>query len=241
VQIKLEEHKFEGPLDLLLQLIEDQKLDISTLALAKVTEQFLIYVKNLQEKNPLNLADFLVIAAKLLVIKSKSLLPSLDLGIEEEEAAFDLTAQLLQYKKFKEVAKYLRKLDLHRKQSWTRDAEIADRIAFMPDPDLKLETLVSSLKSLASELKNIVNLPKQVMKEVVSISDKINHIQILISEKLETSLSTLIKEARNKTEVIVTFLALLELIKQRILTVDQDAMFADIVIKKNESHGSIQA
>src|ERR1051325_3053203 len=108
MQIKTEQ--FEGPLDLLLQLIEDQRMDISTLALAKVTEQFLSYVKNLQEKNPINLADFLIIAAKLLVIKSKSLLPNLDLGIEEEETAYDLATQLLQYKKFKEVARYLKKM-----------------------------------------------------------------------------------------------------------------------------------
>src|SRR3989344_813986 len=107
MQIKTEQ--FEGPLDLLLQLIEDQQLDISTLALARVTEQFLQHIKDLQVKIPVNLADFLVIAAKLLVIKSKSLLPNLELGIEEEEAAFDLTAQLLLYKKYKEAAKYLKR------------------------------------------------------------------------------------------------------------------------------------
>src|SRR3989338_70113 len=119
--------QFEGPLDLLLQLIEEQRMDISTVALAGVTEQFLAYIKNLQEKNPINLADFLIIAAKLLVIKSKSLLPNLELGIEEEETAFDLTAQLLQYKKFKEAAKYLRNLDARRKQSWPRESEFLDR------------------------------------------------------------------------------------------------------------------
>src|SRR3989344_7069436 len=108
MQIKVDQ--FEGPLDLLLQLIEDQRLDISTLALASITEQFLLYVRNLEEKNPINLAEFLIIASKLLVIKSKSLLPNLDLGVEEEEAAFDLTAQLLRYKKYKEAAKYLKNL-----------------------------------------------------------------------------------------------------------------------------------
>jgi segregation and condensation protein A len=231
VKVKIEQ--FEGPLDLLLQLIENQELDITALSLANVTEQFLDYVKNLQEKNPMGLADFLVIAAKLLVIKSKALLPSLEFNIEEEEAAFDLTQQLLTYKKFKEVAKHLKKLDLRRKQSWTHDVEFEARVTFVPDDNLTVDTLAASLRTLASELKEIVRLPQQVLAEVVSITEKIEHIQKIISDKIETSLSSLIKDAKNKTEVVVTFLALLELIKQRILVVEQNELFADIMIKKN--------
>ena len=233
MQIKVEQ--FEGPLGLLLQLIEDQQLDVSTLALAEVTEQFLGYVKQLQEKNPINLADFLIIASKLLVIKSKSLLPNLDLGVEEEEAAFDLTQQLLIYKKYKEASKYLKKLDLHHKQSWTRDVDFFERVSFLPDPEITAKILAQSLQHLAAELKDIVHLPQEVMKEVVSISEKIANIQKLISEKLETSLSSLLREAKSKTEVIVTFLALLELIKQRTLTVEQNEMFGDVMIKKNQN------
>lgn len=232
MQIKVDQ--FEGPLDLLLQLIEEQQLDVSTLALANVTEQFLNYVKNLQEKDPTNLADFLIIAAKLLVIKSKSLLPNLDLGIEEEEAAFDLTQQLLLYKKYKEAAKFLRKLDLNRRQSWTREVELTERVTFLPDPQITPDVLAQSLRNLASELKEIIRLPQQIMKEVVSISEKIAHIQKLISEKLETSLSSLLKEAKSKTEVIVTFLALLELTKQQIVVLEQSEHFADIIIKKTD-------
>ena len=239
MQIKTDQ--FEGPLDLLLQLIEEQQLDVSTLALAKVTEQFLNYVKNLQEKSPFNLADFLMIAAKLLVIKSKSLLPNLDLGVEEEEAAFDLTQQLLTYKKFKEVAKYLKKMDGKRRQSWTREVELADRVTFMPDPDVTISVLAASLGNIAAELKDIIRLPQQVMKEVMSISDKITHIQSLIAGKLETTLSSLLKEAKSKTEVIVTFLALLELTKQRIVSLEQTEHFADIMIKRTQTNGSAQA
>lgn len=247
MQIKIEQ--FEGPLDLLLQLIENQELDITVLSLASVTEQFLNYVKSLpaptsfdpnagrggQEKNPTHLADFLVIAAKLLVIKSKALLPNLDLGAEEEETAFDLTEQLLLYKKFKEAAKFLKKLDLMRRQSWTRP-DSQTQAFFLPDPGLSVQTLHASLRLLAEELKEIIKLPQQVIKEVVSISEKISHIQRLISEKLEMSMTQLIKDSKSKTEVIVTFLALLELIKQRVLTVEQSALFEDIMIKKT-NHG----
>lgn len=232
MSVKIKVEQFEGPLDLLLQLIEGQELDITSLSLAKVTEQFLDYVKQLQEKDPTHLADFLVIAAKLLVIKSKALLPNLELGIEEEESAYDLTQQLLIYKKYKEVAKYFRRMDLRRHQSWTREADFNDRITFMPDPEITSQTLADSIRKLANDLKEIVRLPQQVMAEVVSITEKIEHIQKLIADKVETSLSTLIKEAKSKTEVVVTFLALLELTKQRILTVEQNSIFEDIIIKK---------
>jgi segregation and condensation protein A len=232
MRIKLEQHQFEGPLDLLLQLIEDQQLDITALSLAKVTEQFLSFVRNLQEKNPINLADFLIIAAKLLVIKSKALLPTLDLGIEEEEAAFDLTQQLLTYKKFKEVAHYLKRFDGMRRQSWTREIDFADKITFVPDPDATVTALSDKLRGLATELKEIIKLPEKIVEEVMSITEKITHIQSLIAGKVQTTLSELIKESSNKTEIIVTFLALLELTKQKILSLDQDEHFADIIIKK---------
>ncbi len=235
VQIKTAQ--FEGPLDLLLQLIEEQQLDISTVALANVTEQFLAFVKNIQNKNPLNLADFLVIAAKLLVIKSKALLPNLELGVEEEETAFDLTEQLLTYKKYKEAAKFLKKLDARRQQSWSREADFANLVTFLPDPNVTVDTLSQSLRSVAVELKEIVRLPEQVMQEVVSISEKIAHIQQLIGTTIETSLSSLIKEAKSKTEVIVTFLALLELTKQRVVILEQTELFEDITIKK--FHGTL--
>lgn len=228
--------QFDGPLDLLLTLIEDQQMDITVLSLARVTEQFLAYVRSLQDKNPTNLADFLIIAAKLLVIKSKALLPNLEFGIEEEETAYDLAEQLLVYKKFKEVAKFLKKLDLRRKQSWSRDVDFTDRITFLPDPDVNAQVLAESLGKLAAELKEIIKLPEKVLEKVVSITEKIDHIQKLIGEKVQTSLSELLKESQSKTEVIVTFLALLELTKQKILSLDQQEHFADIIIKRYD-HG----
>ncbi|MDP4001243.1 MAG: segregation/condensation protein A [bacterium] len=230
VQIKVEQ--FEGPLDLLLKLIEDQELDITTVSLATVTEQFLGYIKNLQEKNPLTLADFLVIAAKLLVIKSKALLPTLDLGVEEEEEAFDLTQQLLLYKKYKEAGKFLKSFEMKRHQSWIREVGFVDKVTFVPDPAATPHRLAQSLFVLAKQLQEITKLPQDIIEEVVSISEKIDHIQKLISEKMESSLSSLLKNSGSKTEVIVTFLALLELIKQRILTVEQNEAFSDILIKK---------
>src|SRR5579864_3115787 len=98
---KIKIKQFEGPLDLLLSLIEQQQLDITQIALAQVTEQFLQYIRQLELVDPTVLADYLSIAAKLLVIKSKAILPTLEVEPEEEDAGIDLEAKLLLYKQFK--------------------------------------------------------------------------------------------------------------------------------------------
>lgn len=224
--------QFEGPLDLLLSLIEQRQLDITTIALAEVTEQFLHYIKNLQNLNPTVLADYLAIAAKLLVIKSKAILPSLEIENEEEDAGFDLEGKLILYKQFKEIAKYLKTLDNKRKQSWTRSVTFEEKINFFPDSGITTKELHGAILNVLSQLKELDNLPKAKIKEALSIQEKITHLQDTLGKQIETKLSDLIARAKNKDEVIVTFLALLELIKQRIFTAEQETLFAEVVIKK---------
>lgn len=232
--IKLEKHQFEGPLDLLLSLIEGQKLDITQIALAQVTEQFLQYIRQLETIDPTSLSDYLTIAAKLLVIKSKAILPTLEVEEEEEEVAQDLETRLILYKQYKEVTKVLKTLDGARNQSFTRTLVFSERISFFPDPDISTQILFDSISKVMQGLKELDNLPKAKIREAISIQEKIDHLQILLSEQIETKLSSIISTAKNKTEVVVTFLALLELIKQRILIVDQEALFTDITIKRYE-------
>lgn len=224
--------QFEGPLDLLLSLIEQRQLDITTIALAEVTEQFLQYLKHLTHIDPTSLADYLAIAAKLLVIKSKAILPSLELEQEEEDAGFDLEAKLLLYKQFKEVGKYLKKLDARRKQGFVRSVTFEQKISFYPDPSVTAKELHGAILTVLSGLKELDALPKAKLKEAISIQDKIDHLRNSLGGKIETKLSEIIKTAKNRDEVIVTFLALLELIKQKIFVADQEALFADVVIRK---------
>ena len=226
---------FEGPLDLLLSLIEQRQLDITTIALAEVTEQFLQYIKQLQNIDPTVLADYLSIAAKLLVIKSKAILPTLELEQEEEDAGFDLEGKLLLYKQFKEVAKYLKKLDNKRKQSFTRSITFEQKISFYPDPGVSANILHDNILTVLNGLKELDALPKAKLKEAISIQEKIDHLRGTLSSKIETKLSDLLKTAKNKNEVIITFLALLELIKQRIFVANQEALFTEVVIKKYET------
>lgn len=224
--------QFEGPLDLLLSLIEEQKLDITQIALAEVTEQFLNYVKQLEQIEPTSLADYLNIAARLLVIKSKAILPSLEVETDEEEPEEDLTEKLILYKKFKLVAKHLQELDRRKQQSFTRSLVFSQRINFWPDPNVNSETLHSAILQVVQQLKELDNLPKAKVREAVSIQEKISELQNKLVGNIETKLSELIKDSKNKGEVIITFLALLELIKQRIFTVNQDELFTDVTITK---------
>jgi segregation and condensation protein A len=228
--VKLQQ--FEGPLDLLLNLIEQQQLDITQIALAQVTEQFLQYIRQLEQIDPMVLADYLSIAAKLLVIKSKAILPSLELEMEEEDPGQDLESKLLLYKQFKEVAKYLKQLDNRRLQSFTRSTTFEERVSFFPDPSTTTTELHTAILHILSGLKELDNLPKAKIKEAISIQEKIDHLRTSLSSQVETKLSDLIKSAKNKSEVIITFLALLELIKQKIFVADQETLFSDVVIKK---------
>ncbi|HMR54996.1 MAG TPA: segregation/condensation protein A, partial [Candidatus Doudnabacteria bacterium] len=203
---KIKLQQFEGPLDLLLSLIEDQKLNITDIALAEVTEQFLQYVKDLEHIEATALADYLNIAAKLLVIKSKAILPSLDVAQDDElEPEEDLTEKLILYKQFKEVARFLKQLDARRQQSFTRSSIFNERINFFPDPHVTTETLHTSILQVLLQLKELDNLPKARIKEAVSIQAKISDLQGRLANKIETSLSELLSEAKNKDEVIVTF------------------------------------
>jgi segregation and condensation protein A len=174
----------------------------------------------------------LAIAAKLLVIKSKAILPTLEIEPDEEEAGVPLEAQLLLYKQFREVARYLKTLDAQEQQSFTRSLVFSQRISFFPDPSISATEIHSAILKVLSELKELDNLPKARIKEAISIQHKITHLQGLLARQIETKLSSVLAQAKNKSEVIVTFLALLELIKQRIFSVEQDALFTDITIRK---------
>lgn len=229
-QIKLQQ--FEGPLDLLLTLIEQQQLDITQISLAQVTEQFLAFVKRLEHIDATELADYLNIAAKLLVIKSKAILPSLEVETSEEEGEENLAEKLLRYKQFKEAAKYFKDLDARGLQSFTRTRVFSERIHFFPDPAVDASALRSAISAVVDALKELDNLPKAKIREAVSIQEKIAVLQLQLSSQIETKLSDLISSAKNKEEVIITFLALLELIKQRMFTVDQTELFTDITIKQ---------
>ncbi|MBU1037226.1 segregation/condensation protein A [Patescibacteria group bacterium] len=230
-QVKLEH--FEGPLDLLLHLIEEEELNITQISLAKVTDQFIEYINTAEEMNPEEVADFLVVASKLLVIKSRILLPSLEI---EDEGASDLEKQLRIYKEYYQASKVIE--SLIKKENFTFAREKPIRVLtpkFSPPKNLKLADLKDIFISLLKNLEPIVNLPKDIIRKTISISEKIQQIKSFILEKVSFSFKKLLNNGGTKVEVIVSFLAMLELIKQRSIEVKQNDLFEEIEIKKVQS------
>ncbi len=235
-KIKIE--KFEGPLDLLLQLIEEEEMDITQIALANVTDQYLGYLNDNTDIPTEELADFLVVAAKLLLIKSKSLLPSLE--IDDEEAT-DLENQLKMYKEYYDASKVLQQIINKKHFLFSREkpAVTMDKV-FNPPQSLTTVKLHQLFADVLSELEPWVNLPTDVIKRTISIRERIANIRDMITREANISFKTLLKTAKDKTEVIVTFLALLELVKQKTISVVQNNIFEDIQVRKIEENESIK-
>ncbi|MFA4819110.1 MAG: segregation/condensation protein A [Patescibacteria group bacterium] len=232
-EIKLE--KFQGPLSLLLQLIEQEELAITEVSLAQVTDQFLQYLKKIEKLNPEEVVDFLVVASRLLLIKSRLLLPSLEVGGEAE--AQELEQQLKLYREYLSASRQFDSLWSNSQVSYVRlKPLITERpIKFNPPPLLKVEDLEQALQSLLKTINPWLRLPEIAIRQAVSIQEKINHLRRLITRHLSLNWQTIVDQTKDKTEIIVFFLALLELVKQRQLAVEQHDLFADIKISKAQS------
>lgn len=231
---KVKVQQFEGPLDLLLQLIEDQKLEITKVSLAQVTEQY-IQILNQSAQNQVSaeeLADFLVVAARLLLIKSRALLPFLDWGEEEDEGE-DLTKQLRIYKEYLEASKVIQGMIAKKRWSFARAKLLTDKeVEFAPPPKLTKDKLKQAFVEILQRLEPFLNLPTEVVKKTISIQEKIAQLRERIFKQASTRFSDILKEAKDKTEIIISFLALLELIKQKTIVVKQSKIFEDIEIER---------
>ena len=227
MEIKVE--NFEGPLDLLLKLIEQEELDITKVALAVVAEQYIGYIESLPIKKPDELADFLLIAAKLLVIKSRALLP--ELFIEGEELAGDLERQLKMYKKYLEASEMIEKMAMAGNYAFGRPEYISPVGAeFKPPKALNNNRLRAVMEIIVGELNALAKLPKKSMERVISIKEKIEEIKNILAGRDFFHWRELAERAKDKTEVIVSFLGILELNKQRHLAIEQEEIFGEIKI-----------
>jgi len=225
---------FEGPLDLLLRLIECDELDITKVSLAKVTDQYLDYIAMLREAPAASLADFLVIAARLLVIKSRSLLPPTEQDEEEEDVGEDLAQQLREYKRFKEAAQKLREME-------DRGLRAYQRIALPPQSEKRLVPGEIPLAELLEALKRALQArpPMPAVDGVVApvtvrIADRIRVIASLLRRYHRVRFSTIMRRAHSRLEVIVSFLAMLEMSKQQRLRATQEKPFGDIYLEERQ-------
>jgi len=235
-KIKLE--MFEGPLDLLLYLVKKDHLNIYDIPIAKVTKQYLQYMELMQLLN-LNIAgEFLVMAATLMQIKSKMLLPAEESqGLEpEEDPRAELVKRLLEYEKFKEIAQNLKEREAKQGDVFKRP-----KVAQQEIPEENQGYFEASLFDLITAFsKALEEVPKELFYEVIkdefSVEDKIHNILHMLLNAPSVCLSDLFKQAKNKLEIIVTFLAILELIRLKEIIARQRELFQEIEIIRNKEN-----
>ena len=220
--------KFEGPLDLLLELIEKEELNITEFSLAHVADQYLEHIKANADIRIENLAEFLSVAAKLILIKSRALLPILQFTEEEEAEIKDLARQLEEYKKFKEASLRLGKMAESGKIIYSRQGFSGVQSFFYPPEDMNVYDFRKYFQLVLNEIPIIEKLEEEIVREVVTLEEKINDLQNFLRQKVETSFSEIASQATDKIDVIISFLAMLEMVKQRIVEVDQKELFQEI-------------
>jgi segregation and condensation protein A len=226
-KFKIKTESFEGPIDLLLNLIEKRKLMINDVSLAKVTDDFISYVQNRKVYSIKDTADFLVVASTLLLIKSKSLLSSLDLTEEEKTDIRDLELKLKIYKKIKELSSHIKKT-FGKEMIFFPNTRKFEPV-FSPSPSMNKENLAIAIFEVIKNLPKFESKPKVRIAKVMSLEEMIKNL----TERVKSSIKMSFKDfsgmgKSDKVNVIVSFLAMLELVKQGIIEVNQNNKFEDI-------------
>lgn len=231
---------YEGPLDLLLELIEKAELDITRLALAQVTDQYLAYLHRLEEKDPAKVSAFLVIAARLIQIKASALLPKptlVHMAVDEEDPAEALERQLILYRRFKQIAAHFTLLQDQNHRTHLRvapppiqiDAKFDLSHVTLDDLMLAARHIFLSKPQMKS-LNSVVNMPRITIRErITSILERFTHQQKFTFRSL--------LESKNRVEAVVSFLAVLELVKRHILQAQQLTIFGEIDL---ETSGALE-
>ena len=224
---------FEGPLDTLLAMIEKRKLLVNDISLSKVADDYIDYVKSLSDFPLADSAQFVLIASTLVLIKSKSLLPTLDLTSEEEQDINDLENRLKSYQKFKELSKNIAE-SFGRNTMYVRQKVQPVQVVFAPTAQTEKSYLLHIIKKVIDQIPKVENIPKTVVNKILSLEEAIETLTERITSALKISFRDFSKSHNMKTNreekitLIVHFLAMLELVKQGIINVRQDNAFHDI-------------
>ncbi len=234
---------FEGPLDLLLHLIREHKLDVFDIPIAFVTDEYLAFLHRMRELNLDIAGEFLVMAATLAHIKSRLLLPKPETPTEEGEEdpgdpRADLVRRLLEYQKYRAAAEELGRQDLLGRNVFTRRAERVD--VAPPEGDLGLRdvSVFKLIEALDRVLKNLAPEKKhEVALERVSIGDAIGRIAALLEERTQIEFSALFEGMTRRHQVIAAFLGLLEMVRLKLVRVAQEERGGEIIIVKTGSLG----
>ena len=225
---------FEGPLDLLLQIIKDNKMDIETVKLADLTEQYLEYIAQIDKLDMENASEFIEIAAQLIEIKSRTLLPPEQEEEEVDDPEVNLLARLKELKLFREASEKLaEEEDLDK--MYKKPDKMASNVRIVLK-DMSLDLMLDAFaKMMATVPKKTLEIePKQIVKDRFTVAEKIISIKNIIREKKMMKFTDLFDKDLTKSELINTFLALLELLKMQIIKAQQSEIFGEIDIIANE-------
>jgi segregation and condensation protein A len=231
-------------LELILDLIEKRKLHISDVSLSQVADEFIEYIKSFDEFPMADSADFILVASTLLLIKSKSLLPNLSLTEEEQGSIEDLENRLTLYKKYKELSVGLEKMFGNFLYFANERSEM--NVVFSPTPEITLSSLKNALREALQNMPpKIEELPKVTVEKIISLEEMVDKLTERIKNSLKTSFKDFARSTSSeqtgvdkaeKVNIIVSFLAMLELVKQGMIRVNQNKHFEDIEIE-SESTG----
>ena len=232
--------QFEGPLDLLLGLIEKKKLSINDVSLSEIADQYLEYFKKMEDFPLDEVIVFIVVASTLMLIKSHSLMPSLELSEEEEKSIEELEERLKIYRRIKELSINIKEL-FGKNPIFGREGFKGAELGFLEPKGLSKEVLHKLLKEVTENLPSKKILPEAEVKKMIRLEDKVNDLVRKVQLRLEFSFAEFSVSKTNngemrdkKLEIIVSFLAMLELIKQGMIIVNQAGLFNNITICKYE-------
>lgn len=225
---------YEGPLDLLLELIEHAELDITALALAQVTDQYLAYLQQISDRDPAEVSAFLVIAARLLQIKSAALLPRppVEASTKEEDPGEALARQLIVYRRFKELAEVLADREARGLHTHLRVAQLAYKFEARLDlTGVTVQHLRDAARAALLGRPDLPSLNQVVSRPRITIREKIRGILETLRRFGQITFRSLLEKKTDRVEWIVTFLAMLELVKRHIVVANQDQLFGEIQIE----------
>ncbi|MFA6273709.1 MAG: ScpA family protein [Candidatus Paceibacterota bacterium] len=233
---KLKIAGFEGPFGLLLNLVEERKLFINEISLAQVTEDYLKYVNQLGNLTPSEISSFIIVAATLILIKSKSLLPNLNLTDEEEGDIKNLEDRLKLYELYTRLSKNI-KSNFGKRIIFAPLERQSEVLVFLPDEQITKESMMHFVRHVIDKIPKKIFLPEVEVKKVVSIEEMIGKLTDRIQSAIKINFKEFTGSAKTKEEkvfVIVGFLAMLELVRNGILNAVQENNFEDIIIEKQE-------
>lgn len=224
-KVKLSE--FEGPLDLLLEIVEAKKFNVLTISLSQLAEEFLNYLKALPEKNIYEITQFIAVAARLALLKSRELVPSLLTGDQDGEE--NLKNQLALYHPYRAAAKKLERISRSKKKFYSREAFYAHPPVFSFPNGLSVDILTQNIKNALGSIDHARHIPQAKVTETLSLEESIEHLRKVIKGEISFNFTSFLKEKKSEDHV-VHFIGLLELVRCGQVEAKQKVAFGTIEI-----------